>query len=75
MRGQLNYWTTSILNTYAILFFSQNKVLGVILLLVSFFNPFAGAAGLAAVLIALIYTTSAGYAQRDIREGLYSFNS
>jgi len=75
LRGHLNYWTTSILNTYAILFFSQNKILGVILLLVSFFNPFAGAAGLAAVLIALIYTTFAGYAPRDIREGLYSFNS
>jgi urea transporter/murein DD-endopeptidase MepM/ murein hydrolase activator NlpD len=64
----------AVVNSYAILFFSQSKVLGVLLLLVSFFNPVAGATGLGCVLLSMAIVTIMGYDKESIRMGFYSFN-
>jgi len=64
-----------VLNTYAILFFSQNKIFGCILLLVSFLNPVAGISGLCCVLLSLTFTTLLGYNRQVIHTGIYSFNT
>ncbi|QIL39781.1 hypothetical protein G7074_11185 [Pedobacter sp. HDW13] len=45
MRKNLQYYLNAALNSYAILFFSQNRVLGALLLVVSFFNFDAGFTG------------------------------
>ena len=64
----------AIINTYAILFFSQNKALGGILLLVSFLNPVAGASALFCVLLSIGLTQTLGYHRETINAGIYSFN-
>jgi urea transporter/murein DD-endopeptidase MepM/ murein hydrolase activator NlpD len=64
----------AVVNSYAILFFSQSKVLGMLLLLVSFFNPVAGATGLGCVLLSMAIVTVMGYDKESINMGFYSFN-
>jgi hypothetical protein len=65
----------SLINSYAILFFSQNKVLGLLLLLVSFFNSAAGATGLLSVILSVSLVSIMGYSRENIRMGFYSFNA
>ena len=66
---------TALLNGYSLLFFSNNKWFGILLIFVSFFNPYAGLAGLvaAAVSIAMAYFT--GLNKALITDGLFSFNA
>lgn len=75
MKAAARYYLTAVINSYAILFFSQNKVLGGILLLVSFFNSRAGLAGLLCTLFAIAYTTLTGHQRTEIQKGIYSFNA
>ncbi len=75
MKKQIQYIADSFLNSYAILFFSQNKVLGALLLIASFFNPFAGLSGLACCGVSIGVASVLGYSKYDIRTGLYSFNA
>ncbi|MDB5118910.1 MAG: hypothetical protein JWN56_128 [Sphingobacteriales bacterium] len=66
---------TSVLHSYSVVFFSQNKVFGFLLLVVSFLNVNAGIAGLACVVFSLTLVHLLGYQKENIRMGLYSFNS
>ncbi|GAB3904573.1 urea transporter [Mucilaginibacter boryungensis] len=75
MKKNILYTIKSILNSYAILFFSQNRVLAVLLLLVSFFNPEAGLAGLLCTCASIALVSLMGYHRESIQTGLYSFNS
>jgi urea transporter len=75
LRNKIAYIIRAVINSYAILFFSQNKVLGFILLITSFFNPLAGASGLACALIALACASLNGCYKQDIERGLFSFNA
>ncbi|MGN6180074.1 MAG: urea transporter [Mucilaginibacter sp.] len=75
MKNKVAYTIRAVINSYAILFFSQNKVLGFILLATSFFNPQAGASGLACTFIALACASLSGYYKQDIEKGLFSFNA
>ena len=63
------------LNSYAVLFFSNNKLFALLLLAVSFFNPYAGLAGLAAVLFAILFSYSAGLNKSSLAKGTYSYNA
>jgi len=75
LKSAITYHIKSALNSYAILFFSQNKVLGALLLLVSFSNVSAGLTGLFCVLFSLLIVNLMGF-QRDFSHmGLYSFNA
>jgi len=74
LKNKIAYFVRAVVNSYAILFFSQNKVLGLILLAASFVNPVAGLSGLACVLISLACATCGGYYRQDIEKGLFSFN-
>lgn len=64
-----------ILNSYSIIFFLDNKILAATIMLVSFFNFWAGLSGLMAV----IFTLTIGYAMHldkpTLRSGVYSFNA
>lgn len=64
-----------LVNSYSVLFFSQNRVLGIILLLVSFFNPVSGFAGLGCVVFSLLITKLLKQDDEHYRAGIYSFNS
>ena len=75
MKKAIFFIIQSVVNSYAILFFSQNKVLGLLLLVVSFFNPAAGTAGLLSVLFAVGLVSLMGYQRENIRMGFYSFNA
>jgi len=75
LKNKVAYITRAVINSYAILFFSQNKILGFILLVTSFFNPLAGASGLVCTLIALVCASLSGYYKQDIERGLFSFNA
>lgn len=74
MKTKLSHYIFAIIHSYAVLFFSQNKTLGLLLLVVSFFNWNAGLAGLICTLIAIVYTTINGFDEQEVRKGLYSFN-
>jgi urea transporter/murein DD-endopeptidase MepM/ murein hydrolase activator NlpD len=75
LKKHLQYYLSATLNSYAILFFSQNKILGVLLFVVSMFNFNAGLSGLICVIGSLILVSSLGFNRESIKSGLYSFNS
>lgn len=74
MKKKLQYLIDAVTNSYAILFFSQNRVLGALLLVVTFFNLSAGITGLICVLFSIAMVSLLGYSE-TIKMGLYSFNS
>jgi len=63
------------LNSYSIIFFFNNKLLALVILLVSFFNFFAGLSGLVAVLVAVLIANSMGFDKIQLKNGVYSFNA
>jgi len=65
----------AILNSYSIIFFLDNKVLASTIMLVSFFNFWAGFSGLISVLIALIIGYSMHLDKQTLRSGLFTFNA
>lgn len=67
--------TTTILNSYSQVFFSENKLLASILMLVSFLDIWAGAAGLLAVLSANVTAYTLGFNKLPIQKGIYGFNA
>jgi urea transporter len=64
-----------ILYSYSQIFFSKNLVFAVILLVVTFFDKWAGLGGLLAVVFTNTLATLLGYNRWSINEGLYGFNS
>jgi urea transporter/murein DD-endopeptidase MepM/ murein hydrolase activator NlpD len=72
IKNTLFTYFNELLNSYAILFFSNSKLFGALLLVVTFFKPFAGLSGLAAVTLAIIISKINGIAND---KGLYSFNA
>jgi len=71
---QITAFIKSVFNSYSVLFFSQNRVLGAILLLVSFFNPVSGFAGLGCVIFSLLFCRLLKFDGNDLQTGIYSFN-
>ena len=65
----------STLNSYSIIFFLDNKLLAFGILIVTFFNFYAGLSGLMATLAAIIIANSMGFDKQQLRKGLYSFNA
>ncbi|MDM8160927.1 urea transporter [Labilibaculum sp. K2S] len=63
------------LNSYAQVFFSRNKAFAVLLLVVSFFDPWAGTAGLISILTANLVAGKMGFSTYYIKDGSYGFNS
>jgi len=65
----------SILNSYSVIFFFNNRLLSIVLLIVSFFNLFAGISGLLSVVIAVFIANSMGLNKVQLKQGLLSFNA
>lgn len=64
-----------ILNSYSQVFFSDNKLFASILLLVSFFDIWAGISGLLAIIISNLLGYLLGYSRLAVNKGSYGFNS
>jgi len=65
----------SITNSYTQVFFSNSRVFAVILMIVTFFDFWAGLSGLIAVMVSNIVAYLIGFNRVNIRLGLYGFNS
>jgi urea transporter/murein DD-endopeptidase MepM/ murein hydrolase activator NlpD len=65
----------SILNSYAQIFFSDGKLLGAILVLITFFNLNAGLSGLIAIVVSNATAYFMGLNKTKIVSGYYGFNS
>jgi len=72
---KLNSIGLSILNSYSQIFFSDAKLLGLILLIVTFFNINAGFAGLIAIIVSNVSACLMGLNKQKIVSGYYGFNS
>lgn len=69
-----NYTGNAVLNSYGMLFFSKNKIFSLLILSVSFFTPFAGACGLAALLVSLLAAYALGFGKEQIQDGLHTYS-
>ncbi|MBL7722135.1 MAG: urea transporter, partial [Chitinophagaceae bacterium] len=69
-----NYITATILNSYAMLFFSNKKFFAIIVLLSSFINPYTGLAGLIATLIAALSAYFIGFSREQVKTGLFTYS-
>lgn len=74
-KDDISLFIKGILNSYSQVFFSDNRIFSIILLLVTFVDLYAGLFGLVSVII----TNSAGYLfgfnKQTISKGIYGFNS
>ncbi len=64
-----------IINSYGQVFFSKSPVFAIILFIVTFFDLYAGIAGLLAVILSNSVASLLGLSRFKIREGAYGFNS
>ncbi len=65
----------STLNSYSMIFFSDNKLFSVVLLIVTFFNFFAGLSGLLSVFLTVIIANAMGLDKLQLKKGIFSFNA
>ncbi len=70
----LKYIGSAVLNSYGMLFFSKNKLFSLLIILVSFFTPFAGACGLIAVVISIFAAHAIGFGKEQIQNGLLTYS-
>ena len=66
---------SSVVNSYTQIFFSNNKIFAGILMVVTFFDFFAGLSGIIAVMLTNIVAYLIGFNRDSIRKGYYGFNS
>jgi len=65
----------AIINSYSVVFFFNSRLFAAVLLIVSFFNPFAGFCGLLAVVFTVVVAGSMGFDKVKLSQGIYSFNA
>lgn len=63
------------LNSYSQVFFSDNRWLAILLLIVSFLDPYAGIAGALSVIVSNLTARSMGFYTFYITKGYYGYNS
>ena len=66
---------SSVLNSYSVIFFFNSRLMGMILLITTFFNFWAGLSGLFSVILTIIIASSMGFDASRIKQGIYSFNA
>ena len=65
----------SIINSYAVVFFSNNRFFGVLLLLASFVDPIAGGCGLLGLVSANVFASVLGLNTDFIRKGYHGYDA
>ncbi len=69
------HYINSLLNSYSQIFFSKNSVFAVLLIIVTFFDIYAGISGIIAVTVTNTIAYLVGFNRFNIRSGYYGFNS
>jgi urea transporter/murein DD-endopeptidase MepM/ murein hydrolase activator NlpD len=72
---RLKAFLNGIMSSYSQVFFSDNRLFAIILILVSLIDYNAGLTGLVAVITSNIIALSFGFYKTEIEKGLYGFNS
>lgn len=75
LKNTLSHFISSVINSYAQIFFSKNYLFAIILLIVSFFDFYAGLSGLLAVIISNSAAYIIGFNKYNIKLGYYGFNN
>ncbi len=75
LRNDLIWYFGSILNSYAQVFFSDNKAFAVILMAITFVDFYTGLYGLLAIIITTAMARWIGFDNFKIRQGYYGFNA
>jgi urea transporter/murein DD-endopeptidase MepM/ murein hydrolase activator NlpD len=65
----------AVLNSYSVVFFFNRKFLASVLLIITFFNFWAGLSGLISVLTVVLVADRMGFDKTILRQGVYSFNA
>ncbi len=65
----------SVINSYSQVFFSKDRIFAFLIVLVSFFDFYAGISGLIAVTATNLTAIAIGFNRYNIRSGFYGFNS
>jgi urea transporter len=65
----------AILNSYSMIFFLDNKLFAIGIMIMTLFNFYAGVSGLIAVLMTVLIARSMGFDKLQLRKGIYSFNA
>ncbi len=63
------------LNSYSVIFFLDNKLFALGILIMTMFNFYAGLSGIISVLITVMVARYMGFDKLQLRKGLYSFNA
>ena len=71
----LLYSFDTIVNSYAVVFFSNNILFGLLLLLASFIDPLAGLCGLIGVISANVFSRVIGLNKEFIRKGYHGYDA
>ncbi len=74
MFNKLKPYINTTLNSYSQIFFSENNLLALFLVAVSFLDPWVGLYGLIAVFTANFLANYLGFDKTAIKKGLYGFN-
>ncbi len=74
-KDKIGNMVRGVLHSYSQIFFSDNTLFASILLLVSFFDIWAGVSGLLSILIANLLGYGLGYSRITISRGSYGFNN
>lgn len=74
-KEQFRFYSDSFIHSYSQMFFSDNRIFAYLILLASFVNPYAGAAGVFAVAASIVLAQWLGFDKTFIRSGGYSCNS
>ncbi len=70
-----NYWLQCVLNSYSLIFFSNDNLFAICILTVCFFTPFVGLCGLASVVLINVAAYFIGFNKEEIKIGLFGFNA
>ncbi|MBP6458798.1 MAG: urea transporter [Crocinitomicaceae bacterium] len=71
----LLYSYETLVNSYAVVFFSNNALFGILLILASFVDPFSGLAGVIGMLSANIFSWLIGLNKEFIRKGYHGYDA
>ena len=75
MKEKIKISLTGLINSYSILFFSQNRVFGLLILIASFTTFQIGFFGLFSTIVAILASHYFKQNTEDIKSGILSFNS
>ena len=73
--GDIKLFLKGIPNSYSQVFFSDNRVFAIILLVITFIDLFAGVMGLISVITTNLVGFLLGFDKRTLSRGLFGFNS